>query len=251
MIDRLRSLFRRTASSSPATVPSTKREVLDRLLTRGPVYIYVDARREHVVVPDRFRHQAELSLMIGRSMVPPIADLAITETGISGTLAFDEVAFHCTIPWNALYAACIKDRPETLSSWPEDVPHDVPPAIRTAPPTISTPREWNPGWPSKHRHIEALLDQATVLLYLDATREDVLVPDAHKSQSELVLRVGRVMSPPSDLAVDKHALSATLMFDGVPCRVVIPWDAVVAANIEGWIEGFTWRAELPTARRQT
>jgi stringent starvation protein B len=101
-----------------------KRRTLETLLGRGPVLVHVDARRAEVAVPARFRADASLVLRFGFSLSPAIADLAVDDNGISGTLTFGGQPFHCVLPWTAVYAAMVEGE-QRGTVWPEDVPEDV------------------------------------------------------------------------------------------------------------------------------
>ena len=101
-----------------------KRRTLEALLSRGPVLVHVDARRAEVSVPPRFRADPSLVLRFGYNLTPAIADLAVDEQAISGTLTFAGQPFHCVLPWTAVYAAMVEGE-QRGTVWPEDVPEDV------------------------------------------------------------------------------------------------------------------------------
>jgi stringent starvation protein B len=106
-----------------ASAPDKKR-TLEALLARGPVLVHVDARRNEVAVPPRFRADASLVLRFGYSLTPAITDLAVDDAGVSGTLMFGGQPFHCVLPWTAVYAAMVEGE-QRGTVWPEDVPEDV------------------------------------------------------------------------------------------------------------------------------
>ena len=119
-----------------------KRRTVEALLARGPVLVHVDARRAEVAVPARFRADASLVLRFGYTLTPAIADLAVDDDGIAGTLTFAGQPFRCVLPWTAVYAAMVEGE-QRGTVWPEDVPEDVltgsdpaaaAPAAPTAPP---------------------------------------------------------------------------------------------------------------------
>jgi len=87
------------------------------------VFIHLDPRRAGVVVPARFRSQPQLVLQVGRGMAPPIPDLEVDAEGIRGTLSFDRVGCHCTIPWPSVHALVGDDKKGMV--WPDDVPDEV------------------------------------------------------------------------------------------------------------------------------
>lgn len=108
----------------PATPPPDKRTVVEDLLSRGPVLVHFDARRDDVRVPPRFAREAKLVLRFGHALSPPIPDLAVDETGLSGTLTFGGVPFHCVLPWPAVFAA-VQDGDQRGMVWPDDIPDDL------------------------------------------------------------------------------------------------------------------------------
>jgi stringent starvation protein B len=101
--------------------PPDKRASIEQLLERGPVLVHVDARREDVVIPQRFRGDPKLVLRFGYGLTPAIVDLLVDDTGISGTLTFGGVPFHCVLPWPGVYAAVVEGEQRGMV-WPEDVP---------------------------------------------------------------------------------------------------------------------------------
>ena len=101
--------------------PPDKRASIEQLLERGPVLVHVDARRDDAAVPARFRGDPKLVLRFGYGLTPAIVDLLVDDTGISGTLTFGGVPFHCVLPWRAVYAAVVEGEQRGMV-WPEDVP---------------------------------------------------------------------------------------------------------------------------------
>lgn len=110
--------------AEPAQPPPDKRTVVEDLLTRGPVLVHFDARRPEVRVPPRFAREAKLVLRFGYALSPPIPDLAVDEVGVSGTLTFGGVPFHCVLPWTAIFAA-VQDGDQRGMVWPDDIPDDL------------------------------------------------------------------------------------------------------------------------------
>jgi stringent starvation protein B len=118
-----------------------KHHVVEQLLARGPVHVYVDARQPDVQVPDAYRTDPRLVLRFGLGLTPPIRDFAIDDERIAGTLAFSGKLFHCVLPWPAVYAAMVVGEQQgTL--WAEDVPADV--RIGTAPEAPTSAQEAPP-----------------------------------------------------------------------------------------------------------
>ena len=101
-----------------------KRRTLEALLARGPVLVHVDARRDEVSVPPRFRADPSLVLRFGYDLSPAITDLQIDDDAVSGTLTFSGQPHRCVLPWTAVYAAMVEGE-QRGTVWPEDVPEDV------------------------------------------------------------------------------------------------------------------------------
>lgn len=101
-----------------------KRKTLESLLARGPVLVHVDARRDEVAVPSRFRADPSLVLRFGYDLTPSIVDLAVDDDAIAGTLTFSGQPFRVILPWTAVYAAMVEGE-QRGTVWPEDVPEDV------------------------------------------------------------------------------------------------------------------------------
>jgi stringent starvation protein B len=91
------------------------------LLAKSSVRLFLDPRREEVVVPKWFAKRPELVLRVGYSLSPPIPDLEISETAVSCTLSFNRSPSWCEIPFEAIYAV-ISDTDGRGVVWPEDVP---------------------------------------------------------------------------------------------------------------------------------
>jgi stringent starvation protein B len=103
-------------------IPS-KRDAFLALLRAGWASLHLDARSPGVVVPAPFSSQAHLVLQYGRNMPIPIADLEVTEAGISATLSFSRVSHRTYVPWNAVYAVTCTNGCGVL--YREDMPADV------------------------------------------------------------------------------------------------------------------------------
>jgi stringent starvation protein B len=98
-----------------------KRDVVLALLAKSSVRLFLDPRREEVVVPKWFARRPELVLRVGYSLSPPIPDLEITETAVACTLSFNRSPSWCEVPFAAIYAV-ISDTDGRGVVWPEDVP---------------------------------------------------------------------------------------------------------------------------------
>jgi stringent starvation protein B len=101
-----------------------KRTVVEQLLEQGAVLVHVDARKDGVAVPARFRGDPKLVLRFGYGLNPAIVDLAVDDAGIRGTLTFSGQPFHCELPWAAVYAAVVEGAQKGMV-WPEDIPDIV------------------------------------------------------------------------------------------------------------------------------
>ncbi len=106
--------------STPRKLPPKRSVVLD-LLEKSSVRIFLDPRREGVVVPGSFSRQAELVLRIGHALSPRIPDLDVGEDALSCTLSFNRAPSWCKVPFAAVYAV-ICDADGRGVVWPEDVP---------------------------------------------------------------------------------------------------------------------------------
>jgi stringent starvation protein B len=106
-------------------------------------------------------------------------------------------------------------------------------------------REFAAGLPPKRDVLEKLLEDGPVLIHLDARHAGVEVPDAHRDNARLVLRLGFGLSPPiPDLSFDDHGVRATLTFRGKPHPCMVPWDAVYAVVAEDG-RGLVWPEHVP------
>jgi stringent starvation protein B len=106
----------------PAALPC-KREVVERLLARGMVFLHLDPRREGVEVPGWLKDQIQIVLQIGLDMPIPIPDLHLEEQGIFATLSFNRSPFSCIVPWRAIFAVVGDDGRGMV--WPEDMPPEI------------------------------------------------------------------------------------------------------------------------------
>jgi stringent starvation protein B len=117
----MRWLHRARVESAARDGRGPKRYVVEAMLERGPVRIYLDARRDGVKVPDALASDPELVLRFGNRLVPPIVDLALDAHAISGTLSFRGQPFHVVVPWHAVVAALVEGEREP-ATWPLDLP---------------------------------------------------------------------------------------------------------------------------------
>jgi stringent starvation protein B len=106
------------------TSPPDKRELVEKLLTDGPILVHIDARRDDVSVPGGFRRDPKLVLRFGYGLTPSIVDLSIDGEGIAGTLTFGGIPHRCVLPWPAVYAV-VSEVDQRGMVWPDDVPAAV------------------------------------------------------------------------------------------------------------------------------
>ncbi len=100
-----------------------KDEVLLELLRHGSVFVHLDPRLEGVVVPSWLASQPQLVLQLGYDLPIPIDDLEVDERGWHATLSFNRSPFHCTVPWDAVFA--VVDEEGLGMLWPEALPEEL------------------------------------------------------------------------------------------------------------------------------
>jgi hypothetical protein len=103
--------------------PPPKKDVALALLEESSMFIHLDPRRPHVIVPRSFMGQPQLVLQVGLNMAIPIPDLKVDDDGISCTLSFNRSPFWCRIPWESIYALVGEDGRGGV--WAEDVPPEI------------------------------------------------------------------------------------------------------------------------------
>ena len=107
----------------------SKRDAFLALLRAGWASLHLDARSAGVVVPAPFASQAHLVLQYGRNMPIPIANLEVTDAGVSATLSFARIPHRTYVPWSAVYAVTCTDGCGVLYG------EDIPPEVALAAPT--------------------------------------------------------------------------------------------------------------------
>lgn len=120
----------RESESPPDRIPmqpasTSKRDEVLALLAKGPVLLYLDARRPGVIVPADHAREWDLVLRIGRDLRPMIPDLVVDDRGVQASLTFHGDAVHCVVPWGAVYGAML-EKAETGTVWSADIPADHP-----------------------------------------------------------------------------------------------------------------------------
>ena len=106
-----------------------KRELIEELLSKGPILVHIDARHALAQVPDRFRSDPKLVLRFGYELSPAIIDLSIDDDGIYGTLTFGGIPCRCVLPWGCVYSV-VSETDQKGMVWPEDVPDCVVDALQ-------------------------------------------------------------------------------------------------------------------------
>jgi hypothetical protein len=120
-----------------------------------------------VVVPAPFSSEGHLVLQYGRNMPIPIADLEVTDAGVSATLSFSRVPHRTYVPWHAVYAVTCTNGCAVL--YHEDMPADAAVAI----PGDEDPIERQPRRPEQALSHASLSDEAVGLrLVPEAVDED-------------------------------------------------------------------------------
>jgi hypothetical protein len=102
--------------------------VLD-ILSRGQLHVSLDASREDVTVPQRFRGNHHLVLKFSWARYSPgnaVSGLEVDAAGFRGTFSFAQVGAWVDVPWAAVYAAEGGGRQVT---WHERIPLKVRGAI--------------------------------------------------------------------------------------------------------------------------
>lgn len=88
------------------------------------VMVFVDSRRDDVVVPTEDLRKPKLILIYGANLAKPIPDLTVDEQGIHATLSFGNVTARTSVAWPAIYAMnCPGD--DRIMIWSPSVPPDV------------------------------------------------------------------------------------------------------------------------------
>jgi stringent starvation protein B len=101
----------------------SKKDVALAFLERSTVRVFLDPRKEGVVVPPWFKTQAQLLLDIGLNTAISIPDLHLDDEAMSCTLSFNRSPFYCVLPWSAVFALVGDDDHSVV--WPDDVPAEV------------------------------------------------------------------------------------------------------------------------------
>ena len=100
--------------------------------------------------------------------------------------------------------------------------------------------------PSKKDVLLGLLEKTSVLVHLDARRDDVQVPKHLKSNAQLILQLGLNLAVPiKDLDVSDTGVSCTLSFSRTPFFCVLPYSAIFAMVSEDGGKAMVWPEDVP------
>ncbi len=100
--------------------------------------------------------------------------------------------------------------------------------------------------PSKKDVLLGLLEKTSVLVHLDARRDDVQVPKHLKSNAQLILQLGLNLAVPiKDLEVNDDGVSCTLSFARTPFFCVLPYPAIFAMVSEDGGKAMVWPEDVP------
>lgn len=103
---------------------NAKRQRIEDELARGPVFMYIDARRDGVSVPPHLAGQYMVPILIGYNLSPPI-NLVLDDKGITAALRFGALGIYaCVFPWVSIFAVRIGDNGEA-AVWVADVPPEL------------------------------------------------------------------------------------------------------------------------------
>jgi len=144
----------------------SKRDAFLELLSSGWASLHLDARCPGVVVPAPFSSEGHLVLQYGRNMPIPIADLEVTDAGVSATLSFSRVPHRTYVPWDAVYAVTCTNGCAVL--YHEDMPADT---------AVAMPSDEDATESQARRHGKqiahaALSDEAGCLRLVPSTVDD-------------------------------------------------------------------------------
>ena len=100
--------------------------------------------------------------------------------------------------------------------------------------------------PSKKDVLLGLLEKTSVLMHLDARREDVVVPRHLKTNPQLILQLGLNLAVPiRDLDVGDDGVRCTLSFSRTPFYCVLPYPAIFAMVSEDGGRAMVWPEDVP------
>ncbi len=99
--------------------------------------------------------------------------------------------------------------------------------------------------PSKKEVLLEMLEKSSVLMHIDARREDVIVPRNLKTNPQLVLQLGLNLAIPiRDLDVADDGVKCTLSFNKAPFFCVLPYPAIFAMVADDG-RAMVWPEDVP------
>lgn len=100
--------------------------------------------------------------------------------------------------------------------------------------------------PSKKEVLLGLLEKTSVLVHLDARRDEVKVPKHLKTNPQLILQLGLNLAVPiRDLDVSDEGVSCTLSFARTPFFCVLPYTAIFAIVSDDGKKAMVWPEDVP------
>ncbi len=102
--------------------PANKRQVFEEMLADGKTMLHLDARREGVDVPERFRKDQHLRLDFSYRF--RLTTFEIDDTGVTASLKFGPDNYLCVIPWTAVFGM-MSHVTSRMEIWPEDMPPEL------------------------------------------------------------------------------------------------------------------------------
>jgi len=93
------------------SIAELKRMAIEQLLEQEPfMLVVVNPLTPGVQLPDYLVDASQpVPLHIGLRMAVEIPDLRIDDEGITGTLSFNRLPFHCVLPWPCLMQVSVDD----------------------------------------------------------------------------------------------------------------------------------------------
>lgn len=99
-----------------------KKEAIKRLLQYGTVMVFIDSRREDVLVPEQ--HKGNPQLLLNLDYAFQIPDFEILDDRVQVSLSFGGKNFFCVLPYASIYVLRSQSSSEIVM-FPEDIPKDL------------------------------------------------------------------------------------------------------------------------------
>lgn len=96
----------------------------------------------------------------------------------------------------------------------------------------------------KKNHLERLLGHGTVMIFLDARKEEVSVPNQHKANPQLALNFDYAFQIP-DFKISESRIEATLEFYPLYFFCIIPLDSVYGMRCDSLDEMILFPESVP------